>query len=135
MFSWPPMNHLANGSFHSSTRSQGLNQCSSRAILAQKPSGSSLASLYSRSYSARLLIWAPARNSSGGSKTRRSLRTESMAFDDMALHSISPNERAPVDAMLNNTYGGFLWDRSSFRSTAPSEHVRPVLKEEAAPDF
>ena len=29
MFSSPPRNHLANGSFHSSTRSHGLNQCSS----------------------------------------------------------------------------------------------------------
>ena len=29
MFSSPPRNHFANGSFHSSTRSQGLNQCSS----------------------------------------------------------------------------------------------------------
>jgi hypothetical protein len=26
------------------------------------------------------------------------LRTESMAFDDMALHSISPMERVPVSA-------------------------------------
>src|SRR5271154_1856686 len=90
MFSSPPRNHLAKGSFHSSTRSQGLNQCNSPAILAQKPSGSSLASWYSRSYSARLLMWAPARNSSEGEKTRCSFKTESMAFDDMTLHSISP---------------------------------------------
>src|ERR1700722_2355965 len=96
MFSSPPRNHFANGSFHSSTRSQGLNQCSSCAILAQNPSGSSFASLYRRSYSARLLIWDAARNSSEGSKTRCSFRTESMAFDDMAFHSISPIARSEI---------------------------------------
>ena len=38
----PPTNHFAWGRFHSSTLSQGLNQCSSFAASAQKASGSSM---------------------------------------------------------------------------------------------
>src|SRR5262245_26325 len=50
-FVCPPTNHLANGSFHSSTFVNGANQCSS--LLASSPqnfSGLALAAAYSSSY-------------------------------------------------------------------------------------
>ena len=43
----PPTNHFAHGQSHSSTLSHGLNQCSSRAMSAQKPSGSAAARAHS----------------------------------------------------------------------------------------
>src|SRR5438309_924597 len=72
--SCPPTNHLANGSFHSRTRFQRLNQCSRSACLAQKPSGSSWASRVSFSNSSLLLMCAFAAKSAGGGKLRVSLR-------------------------------------------------------------
>src|SRR4051812_36017570 len=69
----PPTNHFANGSFHASTLSHGLNQCSELAASAQKASGSSLAHWARRSYSAALMN-ALAAKSAGGGKVRVSLR-------------------------------------------------------------
>src|SRR5579863_7351696 len=74
----PPTNHFAHGQFHSRTFSHFLNQCNSLATRDQNVSGSSIDSLYSTSYSARLLTWARLLNSAGGSNLRCSLRMESM---------------------------------------------------------
>src|SRR5262249_49188652 len=71
---FPPTNHFACGSFHSTTRSQRLNQCSRSAWAAQKRSGSSCACCQRASYSARLLTCAFAEKSGGGGKVRCSLR-------------------------------------------------------------
>src|SRR5207247_2045133 len=71
----PPTNHLACGSFHSSTLVQRLIHVSDSACSAQKPSGSSLARWKSFSYSSRLLRCAFAAKSAGGGKVRVSLRT------------------------------------------------------------
>src|SRR3954447_22760190 len=82
----PPTNHLANGSFHSSTLSHGFNQCSALAASAQKASGSSLAHWASRSYSAVLGMNALAAKSAGGGNWRVSLRmlVMSEAGEDIA---------------------------------------------------
>src|SRR5262249_54147232 len=78
---WPPTNHLAQGEFHSSTLSHFLNQWSSLATPSQNLSGSSIDSLYMRSYCSTLLTWACARNSFEGSNARSSCSTESMFAD------------------------------------------------------
>src|SRR5262245_15239885 len=72
---FPPRNHFACGSFHSSTLVHGWNQCSAFACSPQKPSGSSFARCQSFSYSAMLLTWAWAENSFDGGNSRVSLRT------------------------------------------------------------
>src|SRR5258707_13779556 len=84
--SLPPTNHLANGSFHSSTLVHFLAQASAPACSAQKRSGSSLARFQSASYSARFLRWALAANSGGGAKLRVSFKTLVMseAGEDIA---------------------------------------------------
>src|SRR6516165_4695261 len=74
-FSLPPVNHLANGSFHSSTLFHFLTQASDSACSAQNRSGSSLARFQSASYSARLFTCALAENSGVGAKLRVSFRT------------------------------------------------------------
>src|ERR1700687_5425587 len=79
-FILPPTNHLAEGRFHSSTLSHGLNQWSSFAIPAQNASGSSMDCLYMASYCSRLLMWACFENSSGGGKTRVSRSVDSRSW-------------------------------------------------------
>src|SRR5664279_1303149 len=74
----PPRNHFAHGVFHSRTFSQGLNQCSSRAMSAQKPSGSAEARARSFSYCSGLLMIAFLLNSSGGGKLRCSVSVDSI---------------------------------------------------------
>src|SRR5882724_7635409 len=74
----PPANHSACGGCHFSTASHFLNQCSSSAMRAQKPSGSSLASWRKRSSSAIDLTWAFSENPGGGGKTRSSCCRDSM---------------------------------------------------------
>src|ERR1700757_5011362 len=74
----PPTNHFAHGQFHSSTLSHFLNQCSSPAMADQNLSGSSIDSLYRRSYSSRFLTCACRLNSGDGSNRRCSCRMESI---------------------------------------------------------
>src|SRR4051812_9301522 len=74
-FSLPPTNHLANGSFHSSTLSNGFIHVSDLACSAQKPSGSFSAHAASRSRSAAEGMCAAFANSAGGGKRRVSFRT------------------------------------------------------------
>src|SRR5688572_10398907 len=78
MFVLPPTNHLALGTFHSSTLSQRLNQCSCSACLPQKRSGLSIDSRYIFLYSSIDLIRALAANSGGGGKTRFSCIVDSI---------------------------------------------------------
>src|SRR5262249_26373181 len=73
--SLPPRNHLANGSFQSSTLCHFVNQVSDCACSAQKLSGASCARCQSCSYSARLLTCARAANSGEGENFRISFRT------------------------------------------------------------
>src|ERR1041384_5246218 len=93
MFNLPPTNHFANGSFHSRTLSQRLNQWSASACSAQKDSGSSAARAYSFSYSSKLLISAFEAKSAGGGKSRDSLRTESNVVDSDMAKSINYKSR------------------------------------------
>src|SRR6516164_2902414 len=72
---FPPTNHLANGSFHSSTLFQRWNQCNDSACSAQKPSGSAAARFQSFSKSARLLMCALSAKSAGGGNFLVSFRT------------------------------------------------------------
>src|SRR5436190_12972448 len=98
--SCPPTNHLACGSFHSSTFCQGFAQVRLLACKAQKPSGPSFAAWKSRSYSARLLTWAAAANSAGGAKLRVSLRTLVMCEaegEDMAENPSWGEPGKPLD--------------------------------------
>src|SRR5271166_1932058 len=81
---WPPSNHFAHGTFQSSTRSQGLNQWSSRAIPAQNASGSSSACLHKRRYSSSPWMFAWALKSSGHSNTRCSWSVVSIWADMIA---------------------------------------------------
>src|SRR5580704_12594657 len=74
----PPRNHFAHGTSHSSTLSHGLNQCNSRAMSAQKPSGSAEARARIFSYSAALLMMAFSLNSFGGGKLRLSVSVDSI---------------------------------------------------------
>src|ERR1700678_2143863 len=84
----PPRNHFAHGAFHSSTLSHGLNQWSSRATSAQKPSGSAAARAQILSYSSLLWMWAFLLNSAGGGKERVSVRTESIFVPACSLVDI-----------------------------------------------
>src|SRR5215213_3804917 len=96
---FPPTNHFACGSSHSSSVSQRLNQCSSSAIRAQKSSGESWASARNCSSSSCDLMCAWRLNSAGGGKTRSSCSTDSMlvvAEDiDCDLNSLGECSRRP----------------------------------------
>src|SRR5262245_43688286 len=83
------MNHCACGASHSRTLSHLLNQESSSAIRAQKPSGSVCASERSDSNSAIDLICACLENCSGGGKTRSSVSTESMFVTTLDIIPLS----------------------------------------------
>src|SRR5262245_55844940 len=77
-FVCPPTNHLAKGSFHSSTFVNGANQCSS--LLASSPQnfcGSAFAAAYSSSYFFAV-ISVRLTNSAGGGNLRSSCITVSI---------------------------------------------------------
>src|SRR3954454_18344094 len=74
----PPTNHLANGSFHSSTVSHLRNQSRSSACFAQNAIGSAAASAYIRLYSSKLPMCAFAAKLAGGGNNRCSLRIDSI---------------------------------------------------------
>src|SRR5205823_4731510 len=74
----PPMNHFANGAFHSKTFRHGFCQESSFASRDQNLSGCLIDSRYIRWYCARFLIFAFRANSFAGLKTRFSFKCDSM---------------------------------------------------------
>src|SRR5215469_9526034 len=76
--SFPPVNHFANGGFHSKTFRQRFCQISSFASRAQNLSGRLIDSRYIRRYWARFLMRAFCENSFVGLKSRFSLRYDSM---------------------------------------------------------
>ena len=77
-FSFPPTNHFANGSFHSSTLLHFFCQISSAASRAQNLSGFFTDSSHSARYCARLWIRAFLLKSLAGLKTRFSVCRDSM---------------------------------------------------------
>src|SRR5579862_3532949 len=95
----PPTNHFAQGQFHSRTLSHFLNQCSSPATADQNLSGSSIDSLYRRSYSSRFLTCAFRLNSGDGSNLRCSCRMESM---------LTCGSMTALSAMSRPQRGGFI---------------------------
>src|SRR6202521_1212272 len=74
----PPANHSACGGCQFKTVSHFLNQWSSSAMRAQKPSGSALASARNTSNSSIDLMWAFSEKAGGGGKTRSSTWSDSM---------------------------------------------------------
>src|SRR6185503_20656500 len=95
------MNHFANGSFHSSTFFQGLNQTSSSlACRAQNFSGERIDSLYNLRYCARDVIRACLEKSFAGRKTRFSVRTEVM-LEGLSFAGIQDRK----STRLNSSHG------------------------------
>src|ERR1051326_6416221 len=72
----PPINHFANGSFHSTTFLHGLNQWSSFAMRAQNFCGDLIDSVYNLRYCARDLTWACLTNAPEGLNLRPSFCNE-----------------------------------------------------------
>src|SRR5450432_3539535 len=79
--SFPPMNHFANGAFHSSTRFHFLRQSSSRARPPQNFSGLRIDFFQSERYSSMLDTCAFFANSFAGLKTRFSTWCDSIFIE------------------------------------------------------
>src|SRR5689334_12930804 len=77
-FSFPPMNHFANGGFHSTTFRQRFRHTSSLASRAQNLSGELIDSRYIRRYCSSDLIRAFCANAFEGLKTRFSFKCDSI---------------------------------------------------------